>query len=62
MCNNITSRRLYIEKLVDTQQGKRRRSKKPDFEFIPLMAKAAYESDRGGVVASFNPLIMAYLL
>ncbi|GAB2470048.1 hypothetical protein GCM10011375_40810 [Hymenobacter qilianensis] len=62
MCNNITSRRLYIEKLVDTQQGTRKRSKKPDFEFIPLMAKAAYESDRGGVVASFNPLIMPYLL
>ena len=62
MCNNITSRRLYIEKLVDTQQRKRRRNKKPDFEFIPLMAKAAYESDRGGVVASFNPLIMPYLL
>jgi len=62
MCNNITSRRLYIEKLVDTQQGARKRSKKPDFEFIPLMAKAAYESDRGGVIASFNPLIMPYLL
>lgn len=62
MCDNITSRRLYIEKLVDTQQGTRKRSKKPDFEFIPLMAKAAYESDRGGVVASFNPLIMPYLL
>lgn len=62
MCNNITSRRLYIEKLIDTQQGTRKRSKKPDFEFIPLMAKAAYESDRGGVVASFNPLIMPYLL
>jgi len=62
MCNNITSRRLYIEKLVNTEQGKKKRSKKPDFEFIPLMAKAAYESDRGGVVASFNPLIMPYLL
>jgi plasmid replication initiation protein len=58
MCNNITSFKLYIE-LLEEGTNKRRR---PKYDYIPLMAKAGYDGERGGVVATFNPLIMPYLL
>lgn len=59
MCQKLASFTIYIEKL---DPGSRKRSKKPHFEYIPLMAKAEYRGDIGGVVAIFNPLIMPYLL
>lgn len=59
MCKKLTQFTLYIEKL---EEGTRRRRKRPNFEYIPLMAKAEYRGDLGGVVAIFNPLIMPYLL
>ncbi|UOG77662.1 replication initiation protein (plasmid) [Hymenobacter tibetensis] len=59
MCKKLSSFTIYIEKL---EEGTRKRSKKPHFEYIPLLAKAEYRGDEGGVVAIFNPLIMPYLL
>ncbi|OUJ69878.1 hypothetical protein BXP70_25770 [Hymenobacter crusticola] len=59
MCQKLASFTIYIEKL---DPGSRKRNKKPHFEYIPLMAKAEYRGDLGGVVAIFNPLIMPYLL
>lgn len=59
MCKKLTQFTLYIEKL---EEGTRRRRKRPNFEYIPLMAKAEYRGDMGGVMAIFNPLIMPYLL
>ena len=59
MCDDITSFKLYIEILED---GTRKRRRRPKYDYIPLMAKAGYDGDLGGVVAAFNPLIMPYLL
>ncbi|MGI4736849.1 MAG: replication initiation protein [Janthinobacterium lividum] len=59
MCDDITSFKLYIEILED---GTRKRRRRPKYDYIPLMAKAGYDSDMGGIVAAFNPLIMPYLL
>jgi len=59
MCNNITSIKLYIELL---EEGTRKRRRRPKYDYIPLMAKAGYDGELGGVVATFNPLIMPYLL
>lgn len=59
MCDDITSFKLYIEILEDSTRKRRRR---PKYDYIPLMAKAGYDGDLGGVVAAFNPLIMPYLL
>ncbi|TGE13818.1 replication initiation protein [Hymenobacter elongatus] len=59
MCKKLSTFAIYIEKL---EPGTRKRSKKPHFEYIPLLAKAEYRGDNGGVVAIFNPLIMPYLL
>lgn len=59
MCDDITSFKLYIEILEDTTRKRRRR---PKYDYIPLMAKAGYDGELGGVVAAFNPLIMPYLL
>ena len=59
MCDYITSFKLYIEILED---GTRKRRRRPKYDYIPLMAKAGYDGDLGGIVAAFNPLIMPYLL
>lgn len=59
MCDDITSFKLYIELLDDSTRRRRRR---PKYDYIPLMAKAGYDGELGGVVAAFNPLIMPYLL
>jgi plasmid replication initiation protein len=59
MCNNITSIKLYIELL---EEGTYKRRRRPKYDYIPLMAKAGYDGELGGVVATFNPLIMPYLL
>jgi plasmid replication initiation protein len=59
MCDDITSFKLYIEILED---GTRKRRRRPKYDYIPLMAKAGYDGDMGGIVAAFNPLIMPYLL
>lgn len=59
MCDDITSFKLYIEILEDNTRKRRRR---PKYDYIPLMAKAGYDGELGGVVAAFNPLIMPYLL
>lgn len=59
MCDDITSFKLYIEILEDVTRKRRRR---PKYDYIPLMAKAGYDGDLGGIVAAFNPLIMPYLL
>ena len=59
MCVKLTSFSIYIE---DLEPVTRRRSKKPAYDYIPLMAKASYAPERGGVVAIFNPLIIPYLL
>ena len=59
MCDDITSFKLYIEILGD---GTRKRRRRPKYDYIPLMAKAGYDGELGGVVAAFNPLIMPYLL
>lgn len=59
MCNNITSIKLYIELL---EEGTHKRRRRPKYDYIPLMAKAGYDGELGGVVATFNPLIMPYLL
>ena len=59
MCDDITSFKLYIEILEDSTRKRRRR---PKYDYIPLMAKAGYDGELGGVVAAFNPLIMPYLL
>ncbi|QKG59175.1 replication initiation protein (plasmid) [Hymenobacter sp. BRD128] len=59
MCDDITSLKLYIELL---EEGTRKRQRRPKFDYIPLMAKAGYDGERGGVVAAFNPIIMPYLL
>ena len=59
MCDDITSFKLYIEILED---GTRKRRRRPKYDYIPLMAKAGYDGDLGGIVAAFNPLIMPYLL
>lgn len=59
MCDDITSFKLYIEIL---EEGTRKRRRRPKYDYIPLMAKAGYDGDLGGIVAAFNPLIMPYLL
>lgn len=59
MCKKLTSFTLYIEELEETT---RRRRKKPGFTYLPLMSEARYAPELGGVVASFNPKIMPYLL
>jgi plasmid replication initiation protein len=59
MCEKLTQFTLYIEDLED---GTRRRRKKPNYQYLPLMSKAEYRGDLGGVLAIFNPLIMPYLL
>ena len=59
MCDDITSFKLYIEILED---GTRKRRRRPKYDYIPLMAKAGYDGELGGIVAAFNPLIMPYLL
>jgi plasmid replication initiation protein len=59
MCSDITSLKLYIELL---EEGTSKRRRRPKYDYIPLMAKAGYDGELGGVVAAFNPLIMPYLL
>jgi plasmid replication initiation protein len=59
MCEKLTKFTLYIE---DLEEGTRRRRKKPNYQYLPLMSKAEYRGDLGGVSAIFNPLIMPYLL
>jgi hypothetical protein len=59
MCSDITSFKLYIELL---EEGTAKRRRRPKYDYIPLMAKAGYDGELGGVVAAFNPLIMPYLL
>lgn len=59
MCSDITSFKLYIELL---EEGTSKRRRRPKYDYIPLMAKAGYDGELGGVVAAFNPLIMPYLL
>ena len=59
MCKKLTSFTLYIE---DLEEGTRRRRRKPSFTYIPLMSEARYTPEQGGVLASFNPKIMPYLL
>jgi plasmid replication initiation protein len=59
MCEKLTQFTLYIE---DLEEDTRRRRKKPNYQYLPLMSKAEYRGDLGGVIAIFNPLIMPYLL
>jgi len=59
MCEKLTQFTLYIE---DLEEETRRRRKKPNYQYLPLMSKAEYRGDLGGVLAIFNPLIMPYLL
>ncbi|WP_375434930.1 replication initiation protein [uncultured Hymenobacter sp.] len=59
VCEKLTSFTLYIEEL---EPGTRRRRKRPNYKFISLMDTVEYQGDRGGVLASFNPSIMPYLL
>lgn len=59
MCRDITKFTVHIE---DLEEGTRRRRKKPVYLNRPLMAQADYHGEMGGVIASFNPLIMPYLL
>ena len=59
MCKKLASFTLYIE---DLEEGTRRRRRKPSFTYIPLMSEARYTAEHGGVLASFNPKIMPYLL
>ena len=59
MCKGLASFTLYIEELEEKTRKRRRR---PSYTYIPLMAEAGYRADLGGVVASFNPKIMPYLL
>ena len=59
MCKKLASFTLYIE---DLEEDTRRRRRKPSFTYIPLMSEARYTAEQGGVVASFNPKIMPYLL
>ncbi|OWP61524.1 hypothetical protein CDA63_18995 [Hymenobacter amundsenii] len=59
MCKGLTSFTLYIEEL---EEKTRKRGRKPNYTYIPLMAEAGYRADLGGVVASFNPKITPYLL
>lgn len=59
MCKGLASFTLYIEEL---EEKTRKRRRKPSYTYIPLMAEAGYRADLGGVVASFNPKIMPYLL
>jgi plasmid replication initiation protein len=59
MCKGLASFTLYIEEL---EEKTRKRRRKPSFTYIPLMAEAGYRADLGGVIASFNPKIMPYLL
>ena len=59
MCRDITKFTVHIEEL---EEETRKRRKKPVYLNRPLMAQADYHGDMGGVIASFNPLIMPYLL
>jgi len=59
VCEKLTSFTLYIEEL---EPGTRRRRKRPNYKFISLMDTVEYQGDKGGVLASFNPSIMPYLL
>ncbi|OUJ70452.1 replication initiation protein [Hymenobacter crusticola] len=59
MCKGLASFTLYIEEL---EEKTRKRRRKPSYTYIPLMAEAGYRADLGGVIASFNPKIMPYLL
>jgi len=59
MCRDITKFTVHIEEL---DEQTRKRKKKPVYLNRPLMAQADYHGEMGGVVASFNPLIMPYLL
>ena len=59
MCKKLASFTLYIE---DLEESTRRRRRKPSFTYIPLMSEARYTAEQGGVLASFNPKIMPYLL
>lgn len=59
MCLKLVTFNIYIEELEPLT---RRRSKKPAYRYIPLMAEAAYAPEKGGVIAVFNPLIIPYLL
>jgi len=59
MCRDIIKFTVHIEEL---EEETRKRRKKPVYLNRPLMGQADYHGDMGGVVASFNPLIMPYLL
>lgn len=55
---HFASRTLLIEKLDVSA----RRSNKPDFSILPLLAFAEYKHREGVVEARFNDLLMPYLL
>ena len=57
MCLKLVTFNIYIEELEPLT---RRRSKKPAYRYIPLMAEAAYAPEKGGVIAVFNPLNIGY--
>ena len=61
MVDSIGAQMLKIERLVE-DGGKLKRRKNPDYEVIPLMARVYYDTQAGGVIACFNPLIVPYLL
>lgn len=61
MVDSIGAQMLKIERLVE-EGGKLKRRKNPDYEVIPLMARVYYDTQAGGVIACFNPLIVPYLL
>jgi hypothetical protein len=58
LSKQITKQVLYVEQIsVDGS-----RLKDPDYEYIPLLAKASYVKNRGGLVLIVNPLFSPYLL
>ncbi|HEX8429564.1 replication initiation protein [Hymenobacter sp.] len=61
MVDSIGAQMLKIERLVE-DGGKLKRRKNPNYEVIPLMARVYYDTQAGGVIACFNPLIVPYLL
>jgi hypothetical protein len=58
LSKQITKQVLYVEQI--SMDGSR--MKDPDYEYIPLLAKASYVKNRGGLVLIVNPLFSPYLL